>query len=377
MPSNSMKKQFVTLTQLIACVFAFLILPFGNVAQAQAIFEDGLDIAVTSFYSDAASQEQKVTVLKDILDYDVAVPLNVKDLNPTQVGNGVFQGADLDFATADPKIPGTATRIQFSGPVNFVNGENKTGLIYSVVAGKTKANSCPVEIEDTQIAFFETQAAAEQKAESLAAADYLVYVSPNEDTQTKAIDKIKELNCNPNAKGIVVNGKTQKVTVDFTKIFNLLPPRFQQAAREEPFVYFPKGDAIYLVNARKLFGLTDLEVGIYDADTDELITSIDNGAIIHTSDIADRNLTIAAVVTPDSAFLNKVGSITFNLNDGQLTKTESIEPYAIFGDNPRGDLNGGSLTLQEDNQISLNVFDKRNGRGDLLGNVTLNFKVID
>lgn len=377
MSSNSIPKSIAVLTRLIACVLAILILPLGNVALAQPIFEDGLDVAVTSFYTSASRQERKVEVFKDILDYDVAVPLNVKDLSASQVGNGVFQAADLDFSTAQADIPGTATRIQFSGPVTSVNGENKTGLLYSVVAGKTQENSCPVEIEDTQIAFFENRDEAAAKAQSLADDDYLVYVSVNSDAQDQAIEKIKELNCRPNTQGIVVNGKTQKVTVDFTKVFNLLPPRFQQAAREEPFVYFPKGDAIYLVNARKIYGLTDLEVGLYDADTDELIATIENGATLHISDAGDRNLTIAAVVPPDSAFTNKVGSILFNLNNGKLTKTENIAPYAIFGDNPRGDLNGGSLDLEAENILALEVFDQGRGQGNLLGDVTLSFAIAD
>ncbi|MBD2110881.1 hypothetical protein [Leptolyngbya subtilissima] len=375
MPSNSMKKYFSVLFRLIACIFAILILPLGNVALAQSIFEDGMDIGLTSFYTDASGQESKVKVLKDILDYDISVPLNVRDLNPTQVGNGKFQGADLDFSTAEPKIPGTATRIQFSGPVTSENGQNKTGFIYSVVGGKTKESSCPVEIKDTQIAFFETASEAEQAAKSLENKGYLVYVSVNSEAQDKAIEKIKELNCRPNAEGIVVNGKTQQVTVDFTKVFNLLPPRLQQAAREQPFVYFPKGDAIYLVNARKTYGITDLEVGLFDADTDELITIIDDNDIIRASDIANRNVTIAAVVTPDSAFKNKVGSIVFNLNNAQLTKTENISPYAIFGDDPTGNLNGGNLNLKQENTIFLKVYESRQAKGNLLGEAKVNFKV--
>jgi hypothetical protein len=377
MPVNSMKKSIAVLTRLIACVFALLILPLGNVALAQAVFEDGMDIGLTSFYTDASSQETKVEVLKDILDYDIAVPLNIKDLNPAKVGNGMFQAADLDFATAEPKIPGTATRIQFSGPVTAVNGENQTLPLYSVVGGKTKESSCPVEIEDTQIAFFTEIDEAQAKADDLEAKGYLVYVSVDSDAQGKAIGDIKDLNCLPNAEGIVVNGKTQQVTVDFTKVFNLLPARLQQAARKEPFVYFPKSDAIYLVNARKVYGVKDLEVGLFDADTDELITTIEDQGIIHASDIEDRNVTIAAVLTPDSAFINKVGSVVLNLNDGQLTKTEGASPYAIFGDNPTGDFKGGNLDLKAENTLSLEVFDRSRARGNSLGKTDLSFKVVD
>jgi hypothetical protein len=375
MPSNSIKKSLTVIARLIACVFAILIMPLGNIAFAQSVFDDGLDIGVTSFYTDASSQARKVEVLKDILGYDVAVPLNIKDLKPSKVGNGVFQGADLDFSTAEPKIPGTATRIQISGPVISENGENKTLPIFSVVAGKPQEFSCPVEIEDTQIAFFETSEAAKEKADSLESDGYLVYVSVDTDAQEKAIGDIEDFNCRPDAQGIVVNGKTQQVTVDFTKVFNLLPPRFQQAAREEPFVYFPKGDAIYLVNARKIFGSKDLEVGLFDADTDELIAEINDKDTLHLKDFADRNLTISATVPADSSFVNQVGSILIDLNDGQLTRTENISPYAIFGDNPAGDLNSGDLELQETNTISFEVFDRRRARGNSVGTVVLSFDV--
>jgi hypothetical protein len=55
-----------------------------------------------------------------------------------------------------------------------------------------------------------------------------------------------------NAACFLVNGATQKVTVNFKEIFNLLPANLQQPAQEEPFVFFPKlGNKLYIFNARQ------------------------------------------------------------------------------------------------------------------------------
>jgi hypothetical protein len=167
------------------------------------------------------------------------------------LGDGSFQSADLDFSTTQPTIPKTNTRISFTGPIGTNNGVPETSKLYAVVAGNPKLNTCPIEVQETQIAFFNQKDDADTKAQVLSDEGYLVYVTSNAVVQKEAIDKLMKLNCQPNAQGVVVNGKTQKVTVDFTDIFNLLPQNLQQPAKNSPFVYSPKGDSIYLVNARK------------------------------------------------------------------------------------------------------------------------------
>jgi hypothetical protein len=174
----------------------------------------------------------------------------VKDLTD-KLGDGSFQSADLDFSTTQPTVPNTNTRISFTGPITTTNGVSETSKLYAVVAGKPKLNTCPVEVQETQIAFFNQKDDANAKAQSLSDDGYLVYVTTNAAVQKEAQTKIEHLNCHPNASGVIVNGKTQKVTVDFTDIFNLLPKNLQQPAKNSPFVYSPKGDSIYLVNARK------------------------------------------------------------------------------------------------------------------------------
>jgi hypothetical protein len=174
----------------------------------------------------------------------------VKDLTD-KLGDGSFQSADLDFSTTQPTVPNTNTRISFTGPITTTNGVSETSKLYAVVAGKPKLNTCPVEVQETQIAFFNQKDDANTKAQALSKEGYLVYVTADVDVQNDARDQIIKLNCKPNAQGVIVNGKTQKVTVDFTDIFNLLPQNLQQPAQNSPFVYSPKSDSIYLVNARK------------------------------------------------------------------------------------------------------------------------------
>ena len=246
---NLNKKKFAFLTGMIVSVLAILVFTVGNSAFAQPVFTDKLDLGLTSFYPDAASQQKKVDILEQ-LNYNISVPLNVEDIKD-KLGDGSFQSADLDFSTTQPTVPGTNTRISFTGPITTTNGVAETSKLYAVVAGKPKLNTCPVEVQETQIAFFNQKDDANTKAQALSDEGYLVYVTANAAVQNEAKDKIIELNCKPNAQGVIINGKTQKVTVDFTDIFNLLPQNLQQPAKNLPFVYSPKSDSIYLVNARK------------------------------------------------------------------------------------------------------------------------------
>lgn len=262
MASNWLRKRLGSLTRLAACGLAMLVLTVGNPADAQPVFGDGVDVGLTSLHTNAAEQEQKVKVLESLTTkdgnkekevFEVVVPLNVNDLQDKgKLGDGSFQSADLDFTRAVPSILDTNTRISFSGPVTTQNGVPKTSRLYAVVAGKPKLNSCPVEVQDTYIAFFKDSVSADNKAAELANNDYLVYVTGNKDVQHKAQDTIIKLNCRPNSAGIIVNGKTQKVTVNFAEVAEFLQPRFQGPAKNAPFVYSPKSgsDAIYLVNGR-------------------------------------------------------------------------------------------------------------------------------
>ncbi|MEL7011632.1 MAG: hypothetical protein AAGM29_24110, partial [Cyanobacteria bacterium J06588_4] len=95
-----------------------------------------------------------------------------------------------------------------------------------------------------------------------------------------------------------------------------------------------------------------LDIGLYDTDTNALVTTIDDGEAIPASTLLDRNLTIAAFVPEDSLLFGKVESMLLDLNDGQVTRTENVEPYALFGDNSGNFFAANDLSLDENNTIA-------------------------
>ncbi|MEO1249745.1 MAG: VCBS repeat-containing protein, partial [Pseudomonadota bacterium] len=71
-----------------------------------------------------------------------------------------------------------------------------------------------------------------------------------------------------------------------------------------------------------------LQVGLFDADTDQLLQPIKDGTQIQASLLEERNVTLVATVPDDSPLADQVEAVKLDLNDGQFTKTEKIEPYA-------------------------------------------------
>jgi hypothetical protein len=118
-----------------------------------------------------------------------------------------------------------------------------------------------------------------------------------------------------------------------------------------------------------------LEIGLFDADTDTLIATLEDGVVINESLVSGRSLTVAAFVPDDSPLADEVHSIRLNLNDGQVTQIENVEPYALFGDF-NGDFNGGSIPTG-DNTITFEIFDRNRARGELLETVAIDFSIVD
>ncbi len=251
--TSSVSRFLPGLSRFFAAIFIATFLVAASLGLPGSAAAAELDLGLTSFSTSPELQAGKVKTLKN-LGYNVAVPLNVSDLTPAKLGDGSFQIADLDFTQSVPTIPKTNTRIYFDGPITLDSNGNLTkSKLYSVVAGKQVPNSCPIEIEQTQIAFFDTIEAADKQADTWSK-DYLVYVTSNKDVQKDAAEKIIQLNCKPSSTGIIVDGRTKNVSVDFTNIWPLLPQELQQPAQDGPFTYSPSvGNDIYIVNARKLY----------------------------------------------------------------------------------------------------------------------------
>ncbi len=135
--------------------------------------------------------------------------------------------------------------------------------------------------------------------------------------------------------------------------------------------------ALDAAESQVVFGVPDLEIGLYDTDSDTLITPIKNNDVIPASILLNRNVTIAAFVPQDSRFFGDVESMFLDLNEGNVTQTENVEPYAIFGDIPPGDFQAGSGIPLGDNSISFKLYSEDNLRGDFLGTVTRSFSIVE
>ena len=119
---------------------------------------------------------------------------------------------------------------------------------------------------------------------------------------------------------------------------------------------------------------TGITVGLYDADTNTLIAPLENGTQIEASEVAGKNLTISASVPEDSVFFEQVESAFLDLNDGQVTRTENVEPYAVFGDN-HGDYFNGGIDLQGEHTLAFELYSHDELGGEMLGNVEVDFSI--
>lgn len=133
------------------------------------------------------------------------------------------------------------------------------------------------------------------------------------------------------------------------------------------------GDQIKEESATDLLINQDLVVGLYDTRSDTLIQTIQEGDRITVN--TTENLSLGVAVPEDSSLFGKAESMFFDLNDGAVTQTENIEPYALFGDRS-GDFNGGSIPLG-DNKITLEVYGENKLQGKLLQEMTLDFTLVD
>jgi len=118
----------------------------------------------------------------------------------------------------------------------------------------------------------------------------------------------------------------------------------------------------------------DFSVGVYDTDTDTLISSLEDGSTINESIIANRNLSIGVTVSEDRGLAEAIGSMSLSLNDGSFSRVENVEPYALFGDKG-GDFLSGDLVLGSHNKLSFNLYSDDNANGNLLGTVNVGFAV--
>ena len=111
----------------------------------------------------------------------------------------------------------------------------------------------------------------------------------------------------------------------------------------------------------------DVKLYLIDANTDQRIAEITEGSTLDMSGLQDGSLSIEADVAGGG-----VASATLDLNgSGGPTQTESVEPYALFGD-AGGDFAGGTLGTGS-HTLTVSLYDGENGGGSMVGERTFNF----
>ncbi|MGB6220435.1 MAG: hypothetical protein WBG04_05350, partial [Haloferula sp.] len=113
---------------------------------------------------------------------------------------------------------------------------------------------------------------------------------------------------------------------------------------------------------------------LIDANSDSPVAGfspIPNGAVIDTS-ITGTALNIRAITTPDPT-----GSVKFALSGATThNQTESVAPYALYGDSPAGDYTVGSLNNGA-HTLTATPFTGGGGNGTEGTPLTITFTVVD
>ena len=121
----------------------------------------------------------------------------------------------------------------------------------------------------------------------------------------------------------------------------------------------------------------DLKIILFDTRKNEEIVLLAEDTKVISSDIKNKKITIKACIPNNSRFYSQVKSMQVNLNNGQLKKTENVEPYSLFGDTGSGSVGKKNFLKVGKNTIKFTLFPDNNLQGTPLVTVTRNFTVTD
>ncbi len=116
-----------------------------------------------------------------------------------------------------------------------------------------------------------------------------------------------------------------------------------------------------------------LDLQLIDTSTDTFLTDLYQGAKLSSSDLSGKTVTLSAEALNPNV---NIGSVRLEL-DGQYSRVENVEPYALFGDNGKGNFFGGKQLSDGAHSITLTVYSDKNGKGSVLEKVTVEFEVGD
>lgn len=111
---------------------------------------------------------------------------------------------------------------------------------------------------------------------------------------------------------------------------------------------------------------------LIDADRNEALFELEDGATLDFSALGTRNLSVDARTRP-----RRVGSVVFSLNDEEMFQLENVEPYAIAGDGEGGtDFYPWTPPLGE-NVLTATPYSERNAAGQRGVARTVRFTVVE
>ncbi|MEM8818178.1 MAG: Ig-like domain-containing protein [Pseudomonadota bacterium] len=113
-----------------------------------------------------------------------------------------------------------------------------------------------------------------------------------------------------------------------------------------------------------------LSVALANTTTDQRVADLENDATIEIDGLGAIPLTIYAELTADGQSAG-IKSVVLDA-PGIDKQTESIEPYALFGD-AGSDFNPGATLGSGDYSVTVTAFDKKGGKGNVLETQTINF----
>jgi len=119
------------------------------------------------------------------------------------------------------------------------------------------------------------------------------------------------------------------------------------------------------VNSSTLSGITFV---LYDADTDQRIVTLTEGATINLATLPTRNLNIVAI--PEAG----TKSVKFTLDDS-WTRVENYAPYSL-GEDYKGDLSAWTPAVGQ-HILQATTYTQREARGPAGSTATMSFAVID
>ncbi|MEM9567222.1 MAG: hypothetical protein AAF974_02855 [Cyanobacteria bacterium P01_E01_bin.34] len=120
-----------------------------------------------------------------------------------------------------------------------------------------------------------------------------------------------------------------------------------------------------------------LEIGLFDAATDELITRIEDGELLSTDNLpALSDLTIAAILPGSGTPYKEAESAFIDFDNGDTTRTENSEPFALFGDRGGDFFVGDGIEVGE-HTIEFNLFSEDDLQGNSLGTISRNFEIVE